>query len=95
MPAPAGTITFTLCGPAQVTAAGCPAGSGSQVGSPVTISAGEAASTPNITGITTPNDNTAGTYCWRADYTPDPNDHNYGPASHTDANAKCFTVADT
>ena len=30
-----GTVTFFICTPAQVTAAGCPVGSGSQVGSAV------------------------------------------------------------
>jgi uncharacterized repeat protein (TIGR01451 family) len=91
-PAPSGTITFTLCGPAAVTAAGCPSGSGTQVGSPVTIVTG-AAKSSDVTGITTPSDLTPGKYCWRADYTPDTaGANNYLPSTHTNASTECFTV---
>jgi hypothetical protein len=91
-PAPTGTLTFTLCGPAEVTVAGCPAGSGRQVGSPVTISAGSGTS-QTVTGLTTPNDLAAGKYCWRTDYTPDPASSSiYPPSSETDATAECFTI---
>jgi hypothetical protein len=89
-PTPGGTITFSLCGPAQVTANGCPAGSGAQIGSPVTIAAGSATSS-NVNTAASPL--SPGTYCWRADYTPDaPSAPYYGSSSHTDAVSECFKV---
>ena len=38
-PTPTGTMTFFLCAPSAVTAAGCPAGAGTQVGTAVTLGA--------------------------------------------------------
>src|SRR5262249_98725 len=61
-----GTMTFFLCNPSQVTAGGCESG-GTQVGNPVTISAGSATS-DNASGSLI---NTTGKYCWRGEYTPD------------------------
>jgi uncharacterized repeat protein (TIGR01451 family) len=90
-PLPTGTVTFSLCAPAQVTAAGCPTG-GTQVGSAVPVIGGTATSSA-VTDATTPNDLTDGKYCWRADYTPDtPGATHYLPATHTNATTECFTV---
>ncbi|HEX2894362.1 MAG TPA: LPXTG cell wall anchor domain-containing protein [Marmoricola sp.] len=86
-PVPTGTVTFFLCQPSQVTSAGCPSGAGAQVGSPVTISSGSA------TSANTTNDTTTGTYCWRAEYTPDSAAGAYYVASsHTNNGSECFTV---
>ena len=79
---PTGTVAFFLCQPAQVTAAGCPAG-GTQVGPAKTLVNGSA------TSDATNNTNAAGKYCWRAQYS---GDTNYAPASHTDATGECFSV---
>jgi len=79
---PTGTVAFFLCQPAQVTAAGCPAG-GTQVGAAKTLANGSA------TSDATTNTNTPGKYCWRAQYS---GDSNYSAASHTDATAECFNV---
>ena len=93
-PTPTGTATFFLCGPTQVTSAGCPKGSGAQVGSPVSLTAGSATSTPDVTGTTTPNDLATGTYCWGAQYTPDAaSQDTYLPSYGTDATHECFTIA--
>ncbi|TMC46867.1 MAG: DUF11 domain-containing protein, partial [Chloroflexi bacterium] len=98
LPTPTGTITFSLCRPNQITVAGCPAGAGTQVGSPVTISSGHATSA-DVTGATTPNDLDLGKYCWRADYAPDTaaSNHHYGPTTETNATVggaggECFSV---
>jgi hypothetical protein len=80
---PTGTVTFFLCGPAQVTAAGCPAG-GSQIGSPVTLVGGVATST------TTNATSAEGRYCWRAAYS---GDSIYTAGTHTNNTTECFTVA--
>ena len=80
---PTGTVTFFLCQPSEVTAAGCPSG-GTQIGAAKTLDAfGQATSdaTTNTTAI--------GKYCWRAAYS---GDANYDPASHTDASDECFTT---
>src|SRR5262249_1621842 len=90
MPAPAGHITFTLCGPAETDATGCPVGSGAQIGLPVSISAGSA---PSVNVATRASPLAPGTYCWRADYAPDASQASlYLPSSHTDTTAECFTV---
>ncbi|HXJ80394.1 MAG TPA: IPTL-CTERM sorting domain-containing protein [Candidatus Methylomirabilis sp.] len=81
-PTPTGTVTFFLCGPAQVTSAGCPTG-GTQVGTSKTLSNGSA------TSDSTNNTNTPGKYCWRAEYS---GDTTYTGSSHTDAIAECFNV---
>ncbi len=88
-PAPTGTVTFFLCGPAQVTGAGCPSG-GVQVGAPITVVAGSATSANASGATTTP----AGKYCWRAEYAPDAAGANFYTATrHTNATTECFTVA--
>jgi sortase (surface protein transpeptidase) len=85
-PVPTGTITFFLCGPAQVAPGGCPAG-GTQVGAIKTLTAGAATSDP--TTATT----AAGMYCWRTDYAPGAASAGiYAPASHTNATTECFGV---
>jgi Bacterial Ig-like domain (group 3)/IPTL-CTERM motif len=80
---PTGTVAFFLCQPAQVTAAGCPAG-GTQVGAAKTLVNGQA------TSDATNNTQTPGKYCWRAQYS---GDTNYSAANHTDATVECFTIA--
>ncbi len=82
-PVPTGNVTFFLCQPAEVTAAGCPAG-GTQIGAVKALAAGAA------TSDATTNTNTVGTYCWRAEYA---GDTNYLASSHTNATTECFTVA--
>jgi uncharacterized repeat protein (TIGR01451 family)/fimbrial isopeptide formation D2 family protein len=84
-----GTATFFICTPAQVTAAGCPSGAGSQVGSPVTIANGSATSANYTVGLTSA---AVGKYCWRVVYTPDAASQ-YLAGSHTNATTECFTVA--
>ncbi|MDT4925344.1 MAG: hypothetical protein QOG01_3057, partial [Pseudonocardiales bacterium] len=86
-PTPTGSVDFFLCQPAQVTAAGCPTGSGTQVGGAVSLNAGSA------TSANTTNDTTLGEYCWRAEYTPDAAGAGYYlPSTHTNATTECFTV---
>lgn len=93
-PTPTGTVTFFLCGPTQVTSAGCPSGAGTQVGSAVSLSNGSAQSTPDVTGATTPNDLATGQYCWGAQYTPDTNSEDtYLPSYGTDTSNECFSIA--
>jgi uncharacterized repeat protein (TIGR01451 family) len=88
-----GSVEFFLCSPAEVTANGgdCSA-NGTQVGSAVTLDSGGAGTSATINGGTTPNDNTPGKYCWRAEFTPSANDHNYLAGSHTNSTTECFTV---
>jgi uncharacterized repeat protein (TIGR01451 family) len=78
-----GTVSFFVCTPAQITAAGCPTG-GSQVGSAVTIVSGSATSAAYAPAA-------AGKYCFRAEYTPDANSQ-YLEGSHTNATTECFNV---
>jgi uncharacterized repeat protein (TIGR01451 family)/LPXTG-motif cell wall-anchored protein len=86
-PVPTGNVKFFLCQPANVTAAGCPAGSGTQVGGDMPVVAGTA------TSANTTNDTTPGKYCWRAEYTPDTAGAlHYVASSHTNATTECFTV---
>jgi uncharacterized repeat protein (TIGR01451 family)/fimbrial isopeptide formation D2 family protein len=84
-----GTVDFFTCTPAQVTAAGCPEGSGSLVTDSAAINAGVAVSTGYTVGLTSA---AVGKYCWRAEYTPAA-DSDYLAASHTNATTECFTVA--
>jgi uncharacterized repeat protein (TIGR01451 family) len=87
-PDPTGTITFFLCNPSEVTAGGCESG-GTQVGDPVTIDSGSATSESADASLTT----TAGTYCWRAEYTPDPDGAKfYAAGTETNSDSECFTV---
>jgi uncharacterized repeat protein (TIGR01451 family) len=88
-----GTVKFFLCSPSQVTTNGgdCSA-NGTQAGAVKTLDANGQATSDNVTGATTPNDNATGTYCWRAEFTPSANDHNYLAGSHTNKTTECFTV---
>ena len=84
---PAGTMTFFLCNPAQVTAGGCVSG-GTQVGAARTIVAGTA--TSDASAALKFN----GKYCWRTVFTPDPSLAGvYEAATHTNATTECLTVA--
>jgi hypothetical protein len=91
-PTPTGTVDFFLCQPNEVTAAGCPSGSGTKVGATKTLNASGQA-TSDSTGNTT----TVGKYCWRAEYS---GDGFYLPSSHTNAlttttggvTPECFTT---
>jgi uncharacterized repeat protein (TIGR01451 family) len=87
-PVPTGTVTFFLCQPSEVTSGtGCADGDGTQVGDPIGVTAGSATSDP------TTDTNTPGTYCWRAEYTPDAaGELNYVASSHTNDESECFTV---
>jgi LPXTG-site transpeptidase (sortase) family protein len=86
-PVPTGNVTFFLCGPAQVTAGGCPSG-GAQVGSAKPLVAGAATSDPT-TATTSP-----GEYCWRTEYAPDVASTGvFAAAAHTNATSECFIVA--
>lgn len=83
---PAGTMTFFLCNPGQVTAGGCVSG-GTQVGAVKTIAGGSATSDPSAALQFN------GKWCWRTAYTPDPSLAGvYEPATHTNATSECFTV---
>ena len=82
---PQGTIAFFLCGPTQVTAGGCAAGS--PVGAVKTLISGAATSDPTA-GTTA-----LGTYCWRAAYTPGGASVGiFDTAGHTNAGSECFAV---
>ena len=85
-----GTITFFICEPDEVTAAGCPEGEGTQVGDPVDIgNDDEAESEAYTVGLTA---DAVGKYCWRAEYEP-AEDSEYLATSHTNATTECFEVA--
>jgi hypothetical protein len=92
---PSGDVTFFLCGPTEVTSAGCPSPSGTSVGSPVTLIPhlavdGISTATSSAVAPTTP-----GRYCFRAEWPGDLNYVQEGGFSHTDNSAECFTVQDT
>jgi hypothetical protein len=82
-PTPTGSVTFFLCQPNEVTAAGCPDPAGTQIGGAVQLVGGVA------TSAATTNTNTLGKYCWRAVYS---GDGVYDGSDHTDATGECFTV---
>src|SRR5579884_3797857 len=85
-----GTVKFFLCSPAEVAAnnGDCSA-NGTQIGSAVTLDANGQASSNDVGGATT---SSIGTYCWRMEFTPGPNDHHYLSGSHTNGDSECFTV---
>ena len=83
----AGTVTFYVCGP-TATAPNCSTG-GTKVGAAVTIAGGAATSAAYQVGVTAA---AAGTYCWRAEYTP-ADGSPYLAGSHTNITTECFTVA--
>ncbi len=82
---PTGTVTFFLCGPTQVTSAGCPSG-GTQIGKPRKVKDDTATKSDAAKGALT---KAPGTYCWRAVYS---GDVNYLPAVETNATSECFTI---
>jgi hypothetical protein len=81
-----GSVTFHLCGPADlVTQSTCATG-GSLVGSAKSVSPPSPATvTSDLATITS-----AGSYCWRGDYSGDP--ANGVPASSDSSSTECFTV---
>ena len=83
-PPPIGTVTFSLCSPAQVTGSGCSVGT--QVGGPVALVGGTAASAPT-TATSSP-----GKYCWRLVFTPAAGSTGIYTTAHTNATTECFTV---
>jgi hypothetical protein len=80
---PMGLVRFILCQPDEVTAAGCPGGSGTRVGADKLPVGGVAISDPST------DTTTLGTYCWRARFL---GDDNYLPRNHTNATTECFTT---
>ncbi|HEY5693116.1 MAG TPA: DUF11 domain-containing protein [Gaiellaceae bacterium] len=85
-----GSVKFFLCSPAEVTAnKGDCSANGTQIGSAVPLDANGQASSNNVSGATT---SSIGTYCWRVEFTPGPNDHHYLSGSHTNSDSECFTV---
>jgi hypothetical protein len=85
-PTPQGTVKFVLCQPADVTAGGCVAPAGSQVGAIKTLNASGQATSDATTNTTA-----LGKYCWRAEYTPAAGSP-YSATSHTNATTECFTT---
>ena len=81
--APTGSVRFILCRPDEVTANGCPAGSGTKVGPDRSLVNGSAITLLHL-GAATP-----GKHCWRARYL---GDANYSARNHTNATTECFTV---
>jgi hypothetical protein len=82
-PTPTGTLTFFLCGPTEITAAGCPVGSGTQVGKPQKVKDDQPTKSPAA------KPRTPGKYCWRVHYS---GDAHFAPADATNATTECFTV---
>lgn len=83
---PDGSVTFALCGPADVDAAGCPTG-GQQVG-PVDI---EPPGTPSeVQAVLFPSElPPPGVHCWRAEYS---GDGLSSPRRHTDPQDECVRL---
>ncbi len=79
-----GTVLFFVCGPAA-SAPDCTTG-GTQIGTAVTILGEEATSDPFTPGT---DPSAAGTYCFRAEYTPDASAQ-YSIGKHTDTTLECF-----
>ncbi|HKC28264.1 MAG TPA: hypothetical protein VKB75_09655, partial [Jatrophihabitans sp.] len=88
-----GSVKFYLCPPAVVTANNGDCSANGTLVSTKTLNANGQASSDQINGATTPNDNANGTYCWRVEFTPGTGDHNYLAGSHTNSSTECFTVA--
>ena len=100
-PVPTGTVQFFLCGPAQVTAAGCPPGAGTQIGTPPEgeplVAGANSSATAISEAVNTSASTAPGKYCFRAVYS---GDDNYDPDEHTNASTaapqnECFMVQDT
>lgn len=90
-PTPTGTVDFHLCQPAPngTTAAGCPAGSGTKIGTTKTLDSNGVATSDATTNPSTTS--AIGKYCWRAEYTPAAGSA-YTATSHTNATTECFTT---
>jgi hypothetical protein len=78
-----GTVNFFVCGPSGSNP-DCTTG-GSQVGSSITISSGQATSSAYSPQST-------GDYCFRAEYTPAASAP-YSPQNHTNLTTECFAVS--
>lgn len=88
-PVPTGTVAFYLCAPDEVTdGQGCVTG-GTKIGDDVTLTGGAAQSAVAGGDRTT----ALGTYCWRAEYTPDADSAGrYRASTHTNADSECFEI---
>ncbi|RNL80148.1 DUF11 domain-containing protein [Nocardioides marmorisolisilvae] len=86
-----GSVDFFLCSPSTVTTNGgdCSTG-GTKVGATKPLDGSGQATSDNASGAAT---TAVGTYCWRAEFTPSANDHNYLPGSHTNKTTECFTIS--
>src|SRR5262249_2564054 len=86
-----GTVTFFLCQPSDVTAAGCPTGSGTQVGAVKTLSGGVA--TSDATSPPSVPTTAIGKYCCGAGESGD-TVYTGQESTHTDTstNGECFTT---
>jgi len=94
---PTGTVTFFICNPGQVTGSAgaeiCPDGAGSQVGSPVTVTAIGGSNPPQTEATSAAvTANQLGVWCFRAAYTPDTA---FYTGSSGDGHRECFTVTTT
>jgi len=95
---PTGEVRFFLCQPSQVTAAGCPSGSGTEVTPKdttlVDYTTTSATNDSLAESNTTTNTTTVGKYCWRAEYTPDAPSTllGYSAKTHTNDTTECFRV---
>jgi hypothetical protein len=94
---PTGSVTFRICNPSQVTGTAgsevCPSGSGTQVGSAVTVTAVGGSSPPQTQATSSPAvaANSVGVWCFSATYTPDTISYTgSGDSTH----GECFTVRD-
>ena len=87
-----GSVKFYLCAPATVTANGGDCSAGGTLVTTTGLDVNGQASSDDIDGSTTPNDNATGKYCWRAEFTPSTDDHHYTSGTHTNSTTECFTV---
>jgi hypothetical protein len=98
-PSPTGTVNFFLCSPSEVTTNGgtCSSGGTAVTGNPVLVVTGTAPNSSAVSGNVRSLITTAGTYCFRAEYTAAADDSNYaGATAGTDnLSAECFTVSGT
>jgi hypothetical protein len=90
---PTGTVTFFVCNPTQTSGDACPDPNGTKVGSAVTTTAVSGSDPPQSTAMSSEiTADMAGTWCFRAVYTPDT--PNYTGSSDATSD-ECFTVTDT
>ncbi|MFL6173227.1 MAG: hypothetical protein ACJ716_10115 [Marmoricola sp.] len=86
-----GSVDFFLCGPATVsTNGGDCSTNGVKIGATQALDANGHATSDAASGAAT---TALGKYCWRAEFTPGANDHNYLPGTHTNSTTECFTVS--